>query len=204
MKIISAKALKKLDGATIELEHISSTQLMDRAALAFFHWMMMENSGRFDHLTILAGPGNNGGDGLVVARLSAPYFRTSSLYIVNNSHNFSDDFHKQLQRLPETIKAEYILNDEDISKIKLDDTLVIDAIFGYGLNRTVSGFFAKVIDHVNEANQTVYSIDVPSGLFIDDITLQKVLSGLRRLVRLNCQNYPFSLLKIIISLEIGQ
>jgi NAD(P)H-hydrate epimerase len=167
MKILSGKQIKILDQKTAEFEGISTFQLMDRAAERFFQWMMQKNKGKYDQLCIFAGPGNNGGDGLVVARLSTPYFKAVMVVTIHQSNNHSAEYEYQFKKLPKAVNVVQIKNKKDISKIPMNKSLIIDAIFGSGINREPEGLYAEIINHINHSHQEVYAIDVPSGLFID-------------------------------------
>jgi len=165
MKILSAAQTRELDQATMQEQGLTSAQLMERAAGVFVDWFCRHLSpADAGEILILCGPGNNGGDGFTAARmlLQAGYeLRIAHLL----SSNFSDDWVRSRQLLPQTVA---------ISSIELDTlpvirpgTVVIDALFGTGLNRPLRGVGAAVVTHLNEANAQVIAIDLPSGLFAD-------------------------------------
>lgn len=168
MKILSASQIRELDSLTISEEKILSSDLMERAAAQLFKWI----SGRFDRsrrFIILAGPGNNGGDGLALARMMAENRYDVEVFFVKLSDNTSGDWNHNKERL---------INEAGISLTTIDDTdsfpltgqgdIIVDSIFGSGLNRPVSGFGAEVIRKINQSGCTVISVDIPSGLFSED------------------------------------
>jgi ADP-dependent NAD(P)H-hydrate dehydratase / NAD(P)H-hydrate epimerase len=167
MKILSAKQLQQCDRFTIEHEPISSTDLMERAASKCAEWILSHvNLDRRIH--IFCGVGNNGGDGLVIARLLHLEQRTVNVYIVGDSAVGTNDFNSNLNKW-KALKDEvfHLQMKEDLPEIEKDD-LVIDALFGTGLNRPASGIFSETIKHINSKSCEVVSIDLPSGMFSED------------------------------------
>lgn len=166
MKLLTSVQLAKLDLLTIQNEPISSVDLMERAALACFH--RLKSLKQDTPIVILVGPGNNGGDGLAIARLLIESNYSISIIDVLPKAKKSADFIINKKRLLEQTKPfcyeMYTGND-----IKIDENaIIIDAIFGTGLNRELDGDTAKLISTVNQAKATTYSIDIPSGLFADN------------------------------------
>lgn len=174
MKILSAQQMKEADKATIENEPISSLDLMERASKKAFYWIQNYFG---QHLIntefhIFCGIGNNGGDGLVLARLLSNFAFQINVYVVAFSDKRSDDFKANFERIQEisNIKIVEIKAEEDLNKISISENdWLIDAIFGYGLNRVPKGIAGKAIEFVNKhSNKNVISIDIPSGLFADE------------------------------------
>jgi hydroxyethylthiazole kinase-like uncharacterized protein yjeF len=165
MKILSAVQTRELDQATIQEQGITSVQLMERAAMAFVEWFF----GRFDQdeaggILILCGPGNNGGDGLAVARLlhAAGYAVRVALLPAGKQ---SSDWQHNRQLLPAAVPVAEI---ETASLPEITaNTLAIDALFGTGLSRPLDGLAAAVVQHLNDAQVRAVAIDLPSGLFAD-------------------------------------
>ncbi|WP_426058522.1 NAD(P)H-hydrate dehydratase [Hymenobacter sp. B1770] len=165
MKILSAAQTRLLDQATIAEQQLTSTTLMERAASAFAEWFF----GRFDtfdagEILILCGPGNNGGDGLAVARLlhQASYaVRVALLPAAQRS----PDWQHNRERLPAAVPVAEI-GENQLPEISAG-LLVIDALFGTGLSRPLEGLPAALVAHLNEAKAHVVAIDIPSGLFTD-------------------------------------
>lgn len=166
MKILSAAQIRELDKYTIQHEPISSVDLMERAATAFTN-AVTEMFRTNEQVLIFCGMGNNGGDGLAVARqlVERGYLHVTT-YVVKHSPKASDDFEVNEERLKNISGIRYIETEFQIPQIP-KNAVVIDAIFGSGLSRRVDGISAALIDRINESGAVVYSIDVPSGLFCD-------------------------------------
>lgn len=168
MKIFTTRQIKDIDEYTINNEPIASVDLMERAAESLARWYTMTFD-RSRHLLIFAGPGNNGGDGLALARiLSGNRFEVSVFYIKTESRT-SDDWDHNRSRLEE--ETSVVLNTlETIDQFPFlnSDDIIVDAIFGSGLTRPVEGLSANVIRKINETGCKVVSIDIPSGLFGED------------------------------------
>ncbi|MFC6221985.1 NAD(P)H-hydrate dehydratase [Hymenobacter artigasi] len=166
MKILSAAQTRALDQATIAGQSITSAQLMERAAQELLFWFY----GHYGHgrvpadTLLLCGPGNNGGDGLALARLlhGANYAVRVALLPADS---YSADWWHNRQRLPAAVPAAEI-GAEALPAISAD-TVVVDALFGTGLSRPLAGLAAAVVAHLNAARARVVAVDIPSGLFAD-------------------------------------
>jgi len=169
-KLFSAKQIKAADAYTIHHEPIASLALMERAAAACFNWIEQKP---FKHLTIhvFCGPGNNGGDGLALARLLLEAGYAVGVYIIRCVTTYSEDFRVNEQRLKEipTITVTDLHEGDAFPRIHKDE-LIIDALFGTGLSKPVSGFMATIINQLNHSRATTISIDIASGLFADTHT----------------------------------
>ena len=110
--------------------------------------------------------GNNGGDGLVIARLLTENKYNVKVFVVEFSKNYSPDFVINLEKLKKTNVELVILSEKDFQFKIAAESIVIDAIFGSGLNKPIEGFVAKIIHQLN--SHQVVSIDIPSGLFGED------------------------------------
>ena len=171
MKILSTQQIKEADRFTIEKEPILSIDLMERAAGRAAEWILRE-IGADNDFAVFVGPGNNGGDGLVVARHIDHAQREANLkhhvyvYVVKFSDKYSEDFKINLDRLKNTnVVVYYITSENDFPKLS-DNEVVIDAIFGSGLSRPARGLAGQIIDKINQSpKKLVISIDIPSGLF---------------------------------------
>ena len=167
-KIFSSEQVKGIDKYTISNEPIESIDLMERAAGTVFQWILNRymNTGE---VKIFVGPGNNGGDGLAVARMLAGKKYSVAVFWVKFTENCSKDWRINYQRLKDQGIAdiEILAGADNKPQISADD-LVIDAIFGSGLTRPLGGFPAEIVDHINAAGANVISIDIPSGLFGED------------------------------------
>jgi len=168
MKIFRCDQIKEIDSFTISNEPIASADLMERAASQLFNWL----AARFDRTmraVVFAGPGNNGGDGLALARLLHNNRYETEVHYIRFSGSESPDWHHNLSRLKnETDIQINIIDDADKFPVITDNDIVIDTIFGSGLTRPAEGLAAEVIRIINQTNATVISVDIPSGLFGED------------------------------------
>ncbi len=166
MKIVSAEQLYKADKATIEKENISSAELMERAGTQIFNWLHHRLQGSPFPIRIFCGIGNNGGDGLVVGRLLLEHGYNVIVYVVNFSDKRSRNFLINYDRIKKTSKEWPILMKSESDFPELDEEdILIDALFGIGLNRSPDGWVKKLIQFLNESPAFKLAIDIPSGLF---------------------------------------
>lgn len=174
MKLLSAAQLREADAYTIAHEPIRSIDLMERAALACFHWIQ-EHYDKQTRFLLFCGTGNNGGDALALARMLFQDSYDVIPYIIHGSDSTSEDCHVNEARLLQLDLSivRHIHHLDDIASIDKDHVL-IDGLFGTGLNKPVVGLASEVISLINESAASVISIDIPSGLFIDrDSDIQK-------------------------------
>lgn len=169
LKILPVEKIREADAFTIKNEPIASVDLMERAAKQCFQWFMERNP--HDKTAIIfCGPGNNGGDGLALSRMLARVGINTTTVVLRSSSIGSHDFTENLRRLQETPGSNLIECDSsDKLPHILPDNLVVDAIFGSGLTKPITGIFASAVEHINKSGAVVISIDIPSGLFADSI-----------------------------------
>lgn len=163
-KILSAQQTRALDAFTIGHEPIVSIDLMERASQAFVTWF----TGRFDithRVGVVCGTGNNGGDGLAIARLLREWRYPVEVWIVRGSAPETDDFRVNLSRLHNVAVTD--ITTEPMPGLFDKCQVLIDALFGSGLSRPVSGIYAQVISAMNAAQATRVAVDIPSGLQAD-------------------------------------
>ncbi|MBD0331840.1 MAG: NAD(P)H-hydrate epimerase, partial [Chitinophagaceae bacterium] len=167
MNIYNADQIKAWDAYTIQHEPVASIDLMERATQKCVEWIL-EQQLRQQHFKIFCGKGNNGGDGLAIARLLFESGSAVTVYILEFGHKGTDDFQLNLQRLHDLPFADihFIQNEDHFPDLKPSDAIV-DALFGSGVNKPLSGLTAALVNHVNQSPCIVISIDLPSGLFID-------------------------------------
>ncbi len=169
MKILSAEQIKACDAFTVKNEPIASIDLMERAAMACIK-LIVKNSSIDTNFVIFCGRGNNGGDGLAIARFLIKRNYSVKVFIVNHSQDASTDFSTNLERLKE-VKSDCIFTigkEEDLNQVDVtQDTVFIDALFGTGLNKSLFGIAATVVNFINSFKVFVISIDIPSGLYAD-------------------------------------
>jgi NAD(P)H-hydrate epimerase len=177
MKILNARQIHEWDEYTIKNEPISSNELMERAADKCVNWIE-ENNLLDERFTIFCGKGNNGGDGLAIARILSKKQCTVSVYILEFGHLGTEDFQINLERLHQYPKVEikFIQSEEHFPAINTDE-IAIDALFGSGLNRPLEGVTAKLVAHINNSGCKIISIDVPSGLPIDQAAKGNVIKA---------------------------
>lgn len=163
MKFFCTPEIKELDAYTIEHEPIASIDLMERAARALTAAVLATYRGC--SFAVFAGPGNNGGDGLAVARMLKDAGCSVRVWLVNPKGKLSPDCAVNLERL-RSLSIEVIEVHRDFAMPSLGgDTVVVDALFGSGLNMPViDGLFAAVIDGINASGCRVVAVDMPSGL----------------------------------------
>lgn len=168
MKIYTAQQLAQADQETLNRQNITSLELMERAAGLAFNEIEREVKGTDKKIKIFCGIGNNGGDGLVIARKLLEKEYVIQVFIMEYSDHHSEEFDANLKRLKS-------LNSKGISFLKADsglpdideDDFIVDAIFGIGLNRSLPKWVGDFIEDVNKMGPRVYAVDLPSGLFPD-------------------------------------
>ena len=167
MKILSPQQLRDADAQTLTAQNISSWQLMERAATKLFDWIKQHCSKK-ETFTVLAGTGNNGGDGLALARmLSADGWQVTT-YLLRFSNHLSPDCQQNKTLLEEQGITITEIQAEQASQISLGK-VVIDAVFGIGLSRPVPIWLQQIFQQLNDSNSYIISVDMPSGLPTDRI-----------------------------------
>ena len=159
MPIVTPQTMQKRDALTLEKENISAYDLMVRAAGEVYRYA--NKHGLFDdahHIAIFAGPGNNGGDALVMARLFVEDGYNISVHCINQD-SANETFNRALRDLP--VKCAPSANVE--TSLKTAD-VIIDGLFGIGLNSAPRAPYDALIDAINQCQAPVLSIDIPSGL----------------------------------------
>ncbi|MFY8020193.1 MAG: NAD(P)H-hydrate dehydratase [Bacteroidia bacterium] len=168
MKIFTAQQIRDWDAATIQQEPISSFELMNRASFACVE-PILEIFAKSDYrqICVVCGNGNNGGDGLAIARILYAKGLPVEVFMLSENGVYSPDCERQLKR----IQQESQLHPHFISKFPRISfhagDLIVDALFGTGINRALSGLAAEVVEHMNLSDATIVSIDMPSGLPAD-------------------------------------
>jgi NAD(P)H-hydrate epimerase len=166
MKIFSSAQIKAWDAATVAEQNISSLNLMERAAYACLQRIKNKFPNK-KSFYIFCGNGNNGGDGLALTRLLIEDAYHAKAVLLNPNQPFSNDAAANLKLLQE-VAPQNVLHWEtlDLSSIP-NDAVIVDAIFGMGLNRVLDGEIAQQIQLLNKLPNTKIAIDIPSGLFTD-------------------------------------
>lgn len=169
MKILTGAQIRELDQYTIDHEPIASIDLMERASRAITQAITT----RFESTTpvvVFAGPGNNGGDALAVSRMLSEKGYIVDAYLFNIHGTLSDNCEKNRDRLKsEGLVHSYTEVTSNFDPPKLtQQILVIDGLFGSGLNKPLTGGFASLVKYINQSTARVVSIDMPSGLMAED------------------------------------
>lgn len=184
MKIFNTKDNRELDEYTVVKEPVSFIDLMERAATAVTY-EIISRWRRNTPVVVFAGQGNNGGDALAVARMLIDEGYSVLVYLFNPSRSLSSCCEKNLKRLQDMgVEVEEVVQ----TFIPPDITpgmLVVDGLFGAGLNRPLSGGYVSLVQYINESGASVLSIDIPSGLFGED----------------NRENNPHSIIKADITVS---
>ena len=165
MLVVDSKTMKKIDQYAIDILKVPSICLVERSALAVIKNINLEKRTSF---AIVVGVGNNGADGLAIARNLLAMGKYVEIYIVGDLSKESQDFKVNLdscKRLTDKIFKPESIEDLTIMEKNLDEvSTIIDAIFGTGLNRTVGGMQAYMISLINRTMKYTISVDIPSGL----------------------------------------
>ncbi len=166
MKLFSADQIRQWDASTTKNEPISSLQLMERAAKACYGWLEEMGFTEFP-IKLFCGKGNNGGDGLVIARLLIENGKNPSIYILEFGHLGTPEFQENLHLLHQLTHNIHFIQAASFFPVIDGDDVVIDAIFGTGLNRALPPLTKEIIQHMNASAAKIIAIDVPSGMMID-------------------------------------
>lgn len=171
MKIFNSTQIRELDKYTIEHEPISSIDLMERAATAITQ-AIADTWTTFTPMVVFAGPGNNGGDALAVARMLADNGYTVSVYLFNIKGTLSDDCAENKRRAMENkhiTNFTEVIHEFDPPQLTTG-TVVVDGLFGTGLDKPLDKGFASLVKYINQSPCKVVSIDMPSGLMSESNT----------------------------------
>ena len=170
MKIFSKEQIYVGDQLTTEKQNISSTDLMERAGTQIFNWMHLRMQGAQVPIHIFCGIGNNGGDGLVLARHLITHGYNVITYVVNCSDKRSKDFLINYDRVKNVTKdwPKLLKCESEFPEINRDD-IIVDAVFGIGLNRPADDWVQKLFQHFRTSDAFTLSIDMPSGLYADKV-----------------------------------
>jgi ADP-dependent NAD(P)H-hydrate dehydratase / NAD(P)H-hydrate epimerase len=167
VQILTADEIRAWDAYTIANEPIASIDLMERAAAQCVHWL--ENRPWITKKFLLfCGKGNNGGDGLSIGRQLISKGYSVTIYLLEFGKPGSEDFQTNLRRLHEmNFSGIHFIQNEDLFPPINKQDIVIDCLFGSGLNKPLDGLSAVLAQHISASQATVVSIDIPSGLFLD-------------------------------------
>jgi len=168
IKIFPVEVIKNLDNYTIENEPVAAIDLVERAATTFLYEFTRRFSKQY-RIIIFAGQGNNGADALTIARLLIDESYNVEVYLFNPTDKLSQECEENKNRLLEIEQIEFTEVRTDFEPpILTSNDILIDGLFGSGLNRPLSGGFAAIVKYVNQSSARVVSIDIPSGLLGED------------------------------------
>jgi NAD(P)H-hydrate epimerase len=168
-KIFETSKLKEIDRYTIENEPISAIDLVERAASVFVSEFCRRFVSRRNHIYVFAGQGNNGADALAIARMLIEKGYHVFTYLINPLNRLSPECEENRRRLKERDDKQYVeVGSPFIPPLLRRQDIIIDGLFGSGLNNPLEGGFARIVDYINQSESTVVSIDIPSGLFGED------------------------------------
>jgi len=168
MKLFTCQQIAEIDRLTMKLEPISSIDLMERAAQRVTEWIL-QNIANDQSFYIFAGPGNNGGDAFAVARMLADSNYNCAVFFADFGRDLKEDAAINQARLIEQNKVlpGKIDSEDSIPGIP-SDVIVLDGLFGSGINKPLTGLPKTIVQKINQSGATVISIDIPSGLFGED------------------------------------
>lgn len=172
MKILTAEQIKELDAHTIQKDVISSINLMERAAVAFTNWYLKKNfsdNQKKRPVFVFCGLGDNGGDGLAIARLLLGNQYEVTTCVVRYADKTTADFATNYKRLQKKHTIVDIIDESDIPEIP-PEAVVIDALFGLGLNRPLAGLTEQTVKKINKSEAFLIAVDIASGLLPNSLS----------------------------------
>ena len=173
MKLVTAEQMRGLDNRAIQDYGVPSIELMENAGIGTVAAMLARYGDPLGkNVAIFVGPGNNGGDGLVIARLLAGRLARPVIFLLVDADKLKGDSAQNYHRLLEfPVKIVRVLDNAGLQEAAtlLNDNCwaAVDALFGTGLTREVTGVFAEAVSILNEAPCPVIAVDMPSGLNAD-------------------------------------
>jgi NAD(P)H-hydrate epimerase len=171
MKFFTCSQITEIDQLTMKFEPIASIDLMERASVQAADWIRSNVDSNIP-IYLFAGPGNNGGDALAIARILASAGLTCSVFLSTFGRELKGDPATNWQRLEEQNKVSLnrINSENDIPEIP-SEVVLVDGLFGSGLNKPLDGLAVQIVQKINQSGAKVISIDIPSGLFGEDNSL---------------------------------
>lgn len=165
-KILAGSQINALDQRFIQAKGITSVELMEEAACAFVDWLMEQSDLRNRPVFIFAGKGNNGGDGIAIARLLHTIGFSVTLIATASIEDSSIDNQLNRERLPDSLQV--VSSDSFDWEIPVD-AVVIDALLGVGLSYPLEGRLLEIVRRINEISAIKIAVDIPSGLPADTV-----------------------------------
>ncbi len=170
MRVLKAKEMAFADENTIKLTGIPSLVLMENAGRTAAEIVLKHYSDK-NNFVVVAGSGNNGGDGLVIARYLLREGKNIKVFILSDSKSkLSEDNRRNLEIFESFGGSVLLTSKERLAKLRnaiKESDVVIDAVFGTGFNPPVKGYREKALEIINRYAKAVVSVDIPSGLSTD-------------------------------------
>ncbi len=171
MRLVTAETMRELDRITIEEKNIDSIELMENAALGVAEKVLRESIHRpLKRGLIICGKGNNGGDGIAVARLLASEGLHLTLFLLGKGSELKGDPAVNFNRLPPEVLLKEIEDADQLKNaIEAEDEIdfVVDAIIGTGMTGEITGLPRNAIELVNSLGKPVFAVDIPTGVNAD-------------------------------------
>ncbi|MCD6324141.1 MAG: NAD(P)H-hydrate epimerase, partial [Desulfurococcales archaeon] len=168
LKVASVEQIRKFDRLAVERYGIDDILLMENAGNSVYYLIREVLGVEGRRFTVVAGHGNNGGDALVVARKLHSSGGIVDVFIVGDPGKFRGSARKNYEIAENVGLIKGVIKDEDGLRCLRNSLMradaVVDGIFGTGLSREVSGVYREVIEEINRAGKTVFSVDIPSGV----------------------------------------
>ena len=176
--LLTSAQIKDVDAYTIQHEPVASIDLMERAAFAFTRAFTARFSDRATTVWAFCGQGNNGGDGLAIARLLCKIGYTNiKVFLASYSQHTSEDYQQNLARLEKECREIRLI--QGLEEIRLSENdIVIDALLGSGLNKPLAGEYEKLVKIINASRAKLVAVDVPTG-FKSEGQLDELYNGVK-------------------------
>ena len=193
MKIFTAAQIREWDKYTIQHEPIAAIDLMERAAAKCFEWLLDNYAGNNSY-SIICGNGNNGGDGLAVARMLAEKNIAAKVFICTAAPGSSADFETNLARLTQQqlVPISFIKEEKELPVLGKNE-IIIEALFGAGLSRPPQDIAAMLISYINKSGCGIISIDVPAGMYADVSSRGNTIITATHTLSFQCHKLAFML-----------
>ena len=159
-QIVTGGQMKLLDEYTIHEIGVPSLVLMERAALSVCQALREENF-PLKRVLVLCGTGNNGADGVAVARILHMTGVSADICILGKKDHYTEEMRKQV-KIAENYHISFVKN-----AVPAEYTTIVDAVFGVGLSREVGGIYRDTIEASNRSEAKIMAVDIPSGISAD-------------------------------------
>ena len=167
LPLLTSPQIREADAYTIANEPITSIDLMERASKAFVGWFVNHFPNKKQPISVYCGTGNNGGDGLAIARMLCDHhYKAVSVKVARFSNKASDDFNTNFKRLHQTgLHLTEIMPGESFPPE--ESPVIIDALLGSGLNKPLEGDYKRLVNHLNNLERIIVAVDVPTGFLAE-------------------------------------